>query len=101
MSEQKRPTTWQDLREEIDEVLTPEEREEIRLRVEVIGRIIEARTQCGYTQRDLESATGLKQAAIARFERGAVDPQLSTILRILKPLGYTLDVVPEHSNRLA
>jgi predicted transcriptional regulator len=31
---------------------------------------------------------------IARIERNKVDPQISTILRLLIPLGKTLDIVP-------
>jgi predicted transcriptional regulator len=55
----------------------------------------------GFTQKRLEQASGVKQPIIARMERGTTDPQLTTILKILKPLGMTLAIVPLKNHRSA
>ena len=60
----------------------------------VINEIIKAREENGLSQRQLEKISGVKQAVIARMEKGTSTPQLETILRILAPLGKTLKVVP-------
>jgi transcriptional regulator with XRE-family HTH domain len=39
--------------------------------------------------------SGLKQPAIARLERMQATPQVDTLFRVLKPLGYTLAIVPD------
>ena len=74
--------------------LSQEDRDEIELKVKIIGEIIDARKNARLTQRDLENLTGLKQTFIARLENNKTDPQLTTVLKILRPLGLTLDVVP-------
>jgi len=53
----------------------------------------EIRRQAGMSQKQLEETSGIKQPVIARLERGDKNPQLETILRILLPLGKTLEVV--------
>ena len=83
--------SWQDYRESL---LTPEERAEIAVKVALVGEIINARQETGLTQKQLEQISGVKQPVIARLERGTTDPQLSTLLKILAPLGKTLAVVP-------
>lgn len=85
---------WGKLRETL---LTPEERAENDIKVALLGEIIKARQGNGYTQKKLEEISGVKQPVIARLERGTTDPQLSTMIKILAPLGKTLAVVPmEH-----
>jgi ribosome-binding protein aMBF1 (putative translation factor) len=74
-------------------LLTPEERAEIDIRVALVGEILKARHKSGLTQKELEEASGVKQPVIARMERGTTDPQLSTILKVLAPLGKTLGIV--------
>lgn len=77
--------------------LTPAELAEIKLNTQIVGAIIEARNEAGITQQELERVSGVKQPLIARIERGKVDPQITTILRLLEPLGKTLVVVPKES----
>ena len=36
----------------------------------------------------------MKQSAIARIEKLSATPKIDTMIRILKPLGYKLDIVP-------
>lgn len=74
--------------------LSAEDREEIALKVKIVGKIIEARKAEGYTQTQLGQAVGIDQAVLARIESNHTDPRLTTLLKILHPLGLTLDVVP-------
>lgn len=72
------------------ELFTPEEIAESNLRVALIGELIAARKEKGLTQRDLEDLSGVKQPIIARMESGSTTPNLSTVLKVLAPLGKTL-----------
>lgn len=82
---------WQDIRKEL---FTQEENAESDLRVALIGELIKARQDRGITQKQLEILSGVKQPVIARMENGTSIPKLSTILKVLAPLGKTLAVVP-------
>ena len=86
-------TTLKDLWD--NTILTPAEKAEIILKVELMGKIIEAREKQGLTQQALAELSGVKQPFIARLEKGDTDPQITTLLKILKPLGYTLAIVPD------
>lgn len=83
-----------DALEFIDTLLTPEEIAESNLRVALIGELIKARQEKGLSQKKLEELSGVKQPIIARMEKGTTTPQLSTILKVLIPLGKTLAIVP-------
>ena len=80
-------TTWDDVEKEL---FTPEEIAESKLRVALIGELIAARKEKGITQRELEELSGVKQPMIARMESGSTTPNLSTVLKVLAPLGKTL-----------
>ena len=69
--------------------LTQEDRDEIELKVKIVGEILKVRKEKGLTQAELESISGVKQSFIARVENNKTDPQLTTILKILRPLGMT------------
>ena len=86
-------TNWKDFRETLD--ISPEDEEMIALEKALISAVIEAREQSGFTQKQLSELCGVKQPVIARLESAAHSPQINSILRILKPLGYTLAVVKE------
>lgn len=79
--------TWKDVRKEM---FTPEEIAESNLRVALIGELVKARKERGLSQKQLEELTGVKQPVIARMENGSTTPNLSTILKVLAPLGKTL-----------
>ena len=78
----------------MDSLLTPEEIAESNLRVALIGELIKARQEKGISQKKLEELSGVKQPIIARMEKGSTSPQISTLLKVLAPLGKTLAVVP-------
>lgn len=84
---------WDEIYNNLD-ALTQEDRDEIALKVKIIGQILEARKEKGLTQAELEEISGVKQTFIARLENNRMDPQLTTILKLLHPLGMTLAVVP-------
>ncbi len=83
--------SWDEVR---GELFTPEEIKESDLRVALISEIIEARNEKGISQKKLEELSGVKQPVIARLETGKTSPSLSTLLKILEPLGKTLAIVP-------
>ena len=60
---------------------------------ELVHKILRTRREMGMTQKNIEAACGVKQPVIARMERGLTDPQLTTILKVLRPLGKTLKIV--------
>ena len=57
-------------------------------------RIKEAREAKGLSQRELAELSGVKQPAIARMESMKSTPQIDTLIKVLIPLGYTLEIVP-------
>ena len=75
--------------------LTSTEQAEIKLNAQIICALIDARNEKKISQKELEELSGVRQPTIARIERGKTDPQITTLLRILEPLGMTLAVVPQ------
>ena len=91
-------TKWKDFRETLE--LTPEEEEIINLEKSVISAIVDAREQSGLTQKQLSELCGITQPVIARLENAVHSPQINSIIRVLKPLGYKLAVVKEEPTTL-
>jgi predicted transcriptional regulator len=79
--------------------LTDAEKDEIQLKIELLGKLIEAREKKGITQKKLAELSGLKQPAIARLERMQATPQIDTMIKVLKPLGYKLAIVPDETEQ--
>jgi len=86
-------TNWKDFKESLN--LTQEEKKLISLEESLITAVVEAREKSGLTQKQLSELCGIKQPVIARLENAVHSPQVSSIIKILKPLGYTLAVVKE------
>ncbi|MDR1205980.1 MAG: helix-turn-helix transcriptional regulator [Peptococcaceae bacterium] len=86
-------TNWKDFRKNLN--LSPEEEEIINLEKSLIAAVVEAREQSGLTQKQLSELCGIKQPVIARLESAVHSPQINSMIRILRPLGYTLAVVKE------
>ncbi|GHV41735.1 transcriptional regulator [Synergistales bacterium] len=85
-------TTWDELKKDMT-ALSPDDWDEIDLKVKIVGEILKARQEENLTQRALEELSGVRQPMIARIENGNTDPQLGTVLKILRSLGKTLAVV--------
>ena len=73
---------------------TSDELAESNLRVALIGELIKARNERGITQKELEALSGVSQPVIARLERGTTSPNISTVMKLLAPLGKKLAIVP-------
>jgi len=91
-------TDWSDYKTTIP--LTQDEWDEISLKVKIVGEVVKAREGQSVTQQDLEALSGVRQPVIARLERNNIDPRLTTLLKILRPLGKTLAIVPIESERI-
>ena len=63
----------------------------------MIGELIKARNERGVTQKQLEEMSGVSQPVIARLERGTTSPKISTVMKLLAPLGKKLAIVPLES----
>lgn len=66
-------------------------------RFRIAAELLEARNQAHMSQRDLAKASGVQQAEISKIERGEITPGVSTVDRLLKPLGRRLAVVVDES----
>lgn len=89
--------TWEEVKKKLN--ITPEQEEEIKLEMEIMEATIEARKKAELSQRELSKKTGIKQPAIARIEKGIGSPRVSTLMKLLYPIGYTLRVVPLNKNK--
>ena len=78
------------------EFVSDEERARIEFEVSLINMLIDARENKGITQQELAQMAGVKQSAISRLESMKATPQIDTLFKILKPLGYTLAIVPDN-----
>lgn len=47
-----------------------------------------------YTLAEIAENVGVTHQVVSRVESGRVSPSVSTLARILEPMGYTLDIVP-------
>lgn len=65
----------------------------LELEYELITEYIKAR-KGKYTQEELASQTNIARQTINRIENSVTSPQLLTMLKLLKPLGLTLKIVP-------
>jgi ribosome-binding protein aMBF1 (putative translation factor) len=92
-------TTFSDLWND-KSLLTEDEKAEIDLKIALVGQLIEAREKKGVSQKRLAEMSGLKQPALARLEKGRATPQIDTLIRALKPLGYKLAIVPDRETKV-
>lgn len=88
--------TWNDYKSYVKNV---DEKEKNNMEIiekvsEIVSDYIKKREEMGLSQRDLSNIIGIKQSSLARMESLRVNPQLYTMLKVLKPLGLTLEVVP-------
>ena len=87
----KHSADWSKFKDSLE--LSKEELAQIDLKVELMGKIIEIRKQLGLTQAEFAKRCNIKQEYLARIERSKTAPQIDTLLKILVPLGYKLDIV--------
>lgn len=85
-------TTWKSLRDELN--ISEQEENIIALEKELIKTLVQIREEKGLTQSELADLCQVKQPVIARMESAVHSPQINSLLKVLVPLGYTLQVVP-------
>ena len=85
-------STWKEVRKELS--LTEEDKRIIELEKELIRSMVAIREEQGLSQADMARKCNIKQPAIARMEKNTHSPQVDSLLRVLTPLGYTLQIVP-------
>ena len=84
--------TWDELEKELN--ITDKQEVEIQLEIDIIKATIEARKKSKLSQQKLSEISGIKQPNIAKLEDYKRTPQISTLIKLLYPMGYTLKVVP-------
>ncbi len=87
---------WKKFREELN--ISPEDESVIELEKELIRAMVQLREENGLSQAELAAKCNVKQPVIARMEKAVHSPQISSLLKILVPLGYKLQIVPVHSD---
>jgi ribosome-binding protein aMBF1 (putative translation factor) len=70
-------------------------------RFRLAAQLLAARRQARMTQKELALRSGVQQADISRIERGEVTPRVSTLDRLLMPLGRHLAVVEDRATPAA
>lgn len=85
---------WKDVKKEIEADFTEDDFEEMELEKQVIKATIEARKKSNLTQQELSELSGIIQPSIAKIENFVRTPQYTTLMKLLRPMGYTLKVVP-------
>lgn len=62
------------------------------LEYQLISDLIKVRKDSNYTQKQLAEEANIIRESIAKIEKQVVSPQVSTLIKILEPLGYTLKI---------
>lgn len=83
---------WEEFEKELN--FTEEENIEMQLEMDLIEATIEARKKANLTQRELSKKSGIIQPSIAKIESMKRSPQVTTLIKLLYPIGYTIKVVP-------
>lgn len=89
--------TWKELRGSLN--ITEDEEQVIELEKELIRTMVKVREEKGLTQKQLAELCDVKQPVIARMESAVHSPQINSLLKVLVPLGYTLEIVPLEKKR--
>ena len=63
-----------------------------KYRQNLLSALVRVRQDAGLSKKQLEILSGVAQPCIARTEKGTTDPKLSTVLKMLEPLGLTLSI---------
>lgn len=85
-------SNWKEFREELS--ITPEEENVIELEKDLLRTMAAIREEQGLSQADLAAKCNVKQPVIARMEKAVHSPQIDSLLKVLVPLGYKLQIVP-------
>ena len=65
----------------------------VRNEEQLLNQIKERREDLGFSQRGLCAIIDMKQPSLVKIEKGLISPRLNTLLKILEPLGFTIEFV--------
>ena len=60
----------------------------------VMCALIDARREKRIGRQELAAMSGVNRSTISKIAMGAANPSVWTLIKMLRPLGLTLDVVP-------
>ena len=83
---------WKELKNSLS--IDKETQNAIDLEKDLIRTMVAIREKKGLTQSQLAEMCHVNQPVIARMESSIHSPQIDSLLKILTPLGYTLQIVP-------
>ena len=69
-----------------------QEIENMDLEYQLICDFVKLRNQLGLTQQQMANESGVVREMIAVIENRKKHPQINTLIKILKPFGYTLRI---------
>ena len=82
---------WPELEREL---LTPDEILDVRLKSRIMCALIDAREERNISLQDVARMSGVNRSTVTKVAMAATKPSVWTLIRMLRPLGLTLDVVP-------
>ena len=82
---------WKELKNSLS--IDKETQNAIDLEKDLIRTMVAIREEKGLTQSQLAEMCHVKQPVIARMESSIHSPQIDSLLKILTPLGYTLQIL--------
>lgn len=87
--------TWNDYKKYVKEndISSGKDLADIEEQAAIISAVIKKRNELGMSQRDLAAICGIPQSSVARIESFQTTPNLSTLIKILRPLGLKLTVL--------
>ncbi|MBO4910143.1 MAG: XRE family transcriptional regulator [Lachnospiraceae bacterium] len=85
-------SSWKELRQDLN--LSEDDEKIIEMEKEIIRTMVAIREEKGLSQSSLAELCNVKQPVIARMEKNVHSPQIDSLLRVLLPMGYTLQIVP-------
>lgn len=93
-----RMTTLDDfLNEQLKDPEFRKEYEALQPEFEIKRAMIEARRDCGMTQKQLADKTGIAQADISKLETGNANPSLKTLQRLAAGMGMRVKIEFVHA----
>ena len=80
------------LKEQLEDTDFRKEYEALEPEFAIIQAIIDARKECGITQKELSARTGIAQADISKLENGNANPSLKTLCRLAAGMGLKMKI---------
>ena len=95
IKEETKCRSWIEWTPELErELFSPDERLSARLMSRVMCALIDAREERNISLQDVSRMSGVNRSTVTKVAMAATNPSVWTLIRMLRPLGLTLDVVP-------